>query len=86
MTRDEMLSILDELAKPIDFADLIERGVLKKSGAWFIVLKPRDIPSHAWRQVDALAQTNRNGVVTTKLKFKNCSKAAVALRNRLLRK
>jgi|GEM_PF-4293688 hypothetical protein len=85
MKRDDMLTILDELAKPIDFADLIERGVLKRSGAWFIVMKPREIPSHAWRQVNTSAQTKRNGEVIMKLKFKDCSKAAVALRNKLLR-
>ena len=85
MTRDEMLSILDELAKPIDFADLIARGVLKKSGAWFILLKPRELPSHAWRKANAVSQTKRDGEVTMKLKFENCSKAATALRNKLTR-
>jgi hypothetical protein len=76
MSKEEILDVLKQLATPIDFEELAAKGILKKSGAWYIVLKPKDLPQHAWKQATAMEQ-GREGEV--KLKFKDSSKSAKAL-------
>ena len=66
------------LATPIDFTDLIARGMLKKAGSsrTYWLLKPMaDLPEHASRQIVAMQRT-ANG---TKVTFKDCSRAAKRL-------
>ena len=76
ITKQEMLDILKELATPIDYDDLIAKGVIEKSGAWYVVLKPNDLPHYAWRQATTM---ELNPHRCLKLKFKKSTKAAEAL-------
>jgi hypothetical protein len=66
------------LATPIDFTDLVARGLLKKAGGsrTYWLLKPLpDLPEHACRQIVAMQWTT-NG---TRVRFQDCSRAAKRL-------
>lgn len=77
---EEILQILQQFTTPIDFDDLTARGVLKKSGGWYIVLEPNNLPRHAWRQVIAIESGPK---ATLKLKFTRPTKKAQALYKRI---
>ena len=79
-SRQEVADLLRGLATPIDFDDLIAKGVLKKSGAWYTLLKPKDLPPYAWQQAFTAA-TGPNS--TIKLKFRKSTKKAEALLKRI---
>lgn len=82
MTKDEGLAAVNELARPIDLADLTARGILKKSGAWYEVRKAEELPKDARTQAVA-SSTTTTGMM--KLKFKNSTnKRARALRQKIV--
>ena len=84
MTKRELLEVFEEQTRPIDFEELTARGVLKKSGPSYLLLKPKDLPKYAWRQVGSLEQTSLNGkVVRTRLRFRKLSKSFGKLGARL---
>lgn len=83
MSKHEMLSILDKLATPIDFPDLVARGVLKKAGRWYVLLRPQELPEHAWRQAASISTSTSGDRQTVKLTFKDTTKAAKTLRARI---
>lgn len=70
---------LEALATPIDFADLEARGVLKKEGTWYRLLKPRELPPHARQQITSTVKAG--GLV----KFRGATKKDLALLARLRR-
>ena len=73
ITRDWVRSALKALATPIDFDDLIRRGILKKAGArTYWVLKPQELPKDAAQQAVSITQTQTG----TKVRFGNFSKRA----------
>lgn len=74
--KEEILNVLKELATPIDFDALTARGILKKSGTGYIVLKPQELPPYAWKQASEI-QLGQKGEL--ELKFKDTSKTAKAL-------
>lgn len=77
-SREKCLSMLKELGTPIDFPDLIAKGVLKKqSGGWYKVLKVKELPPHAKRQ----AYQIEFGPKGLRLKFENPAKAARLYQN-----
>ena len=80
LSKKEKLDALKELGTPIDFDKLIAEGILKKSGTWFIVLKPKELPEHARQQVSA-TETGPRG--QSKVKFKDTSQSAKALYKRI---
>ena len=80
VTKQEYLRVLKELATPIDYQDLITKEILKKSGAWYVVLKPAELPKYAWRHAVEMA-TGPNGKL--KLKFKKSTKRAQTIYKRM---
>jgi hypothetical protein len=80
ISKDEILQILQQLTTPIDFDGLTAAGVLKKSGAWYIVLQPVKLPRHAWRQAIAIESGPKGAL---KLKFTKSTKKAEALYRRI---
>jgi hypothetical protein len=85
LTIRELLQALEQAGRPIDFDGLVARGVLRKAGSSYILLKAKELPEHAWRQVGSLTQTSRNGrVTTTKVYFRRPSKSFTRLRARWL--
>lgn len=57
-------------APRIDLADLTARGVLKKSGAWYVLLKPEELPAYVLQQATSVSRTTQDGKVTeVKLQF-----------------
>ena len=80
ITQQEELEIAKELVTPIDFDGLISQRVIEKSGAWFVVLKPQELPSHAWRQATAIKTTSKGGI---KIKLRKLPKKFEAFYNKL---
>ena len=76
MSKNEILELLKELAKPIDFEKLIANGVLRKTGEWYEVLKPEKLPDYAWKQANAAGQTEKGKM---RIQFQDTSKTAKAL-------
>ena len=66
----ELQKTVQELARPIEFAELEASGVLTKAGAWYRVNRVQDLPVHASRKIVELAQ-DKNGL---KVKFEKASK------------
>lgn len=52
LSKQETRDRLEDLVRPIDFADLEKRGVLKRKGktSWFYVLKLDELPMHVHQQ------------------------------------
>lgn len=82
MSRDEtakmlagLLPELKQMATPIDFADLMEREVLKKAGESYLLLKQQELPKHAWMQMVSMTRTKAG----MKVRFKDTSRAAQKL-------
>jgi hypothetical protein len=68
------------LATPIDFADLVARGILKKAGRGkrsYLLLQPAALPEHASRQIGSIAQT-KSGVQITFTDTSTAARAALA--------
>ena len=73
MTKRDFAALLDELATPIDFPDLVGRGILKRTGRGsYLLLKPGELPAHAGRQMSSISPTKAGLKVT----FKDTTKAA----------
>lgn len=68
----DLLQKAKERSTPIDFEALIEAGVLKKKGAWYEILKSKELPKEAMAQVSTMRQeTGKPPLV----KFRKPSKA-----------
>lgn len=68
--REEMIETARLLATPIDFPDLIERGILGPlKGGWYQLLRADLLPQHARRQATAIKQVTKRGEGKTYLKF-----------------
>lgn len=80
ITRQELLEIAKELATPIDFDGLISKGVIEKLGAWYAVLKPNELPPHAWRQATAVKTAPKGGI---SIKFRKPTKEFEAFYKKL---
>ncbi len=68
LTKEELIAIARELATPIDFDELIAKGILiRRSEQWYEVIDFKALPSHAIRQVSAMEHNriehDRNGKV-----------------------
>ena len=62
------------LLHPLNLEDLIRRGILEKKGAWYRILKRKDLPAYASAQVSEVAPDSHGSMV----KFANLSKKAAA--------
>lgn len=70
MAKDERLDILARRSPQLDLAGLTARGILKKSGDWYVLLKPDELPAHVLRQATSVSKTTRDGKITeVKLQF-----------------
>lgn len=67
ITAEEWAENVREALRPIDFEALYEAGILEKKGAWYKVLKYKELPSHVKGKIIALKQTTKNNVVTETL-------------------
>lgn len=53
--RENLLKDLQLMAEPINFADLIARGILaKKANGWYQILRRDLLPVNAWAQTTAV--------------------------------
>ncbi len=77
---DEMLAKLEEMAKPLELDRLVEQGVLKKAGSWYIVLNHREIPRNILSHATEMQQ-RENGEV--RLKFVDASRVARSLLDKI---
>lgn len=73
MTEEEFERLLREDATPIDFDALMQAGVLEQRGAWYKILKKRDLPSHASKKIQEIRNT-KDG--ETLVKFRVSTKRA----------
>lgn len=82
--REELVENTRLLATPIDFADLVERGILgaPKRG-WYEVLSPDQLPKHARLQVMEVKSVQRGDVWRAFLKFGKTNASAARLYRRL---
>jgi hypothetical protein len=63
LTREEIIEIARELATPIDFDELIAKGILiHRSAQWYEVINLGALPSHARHQASE-AKQDHNGKV-----------------------
>jgi hypothetical protein len=76
MSKDEVLEKARSLAIPIDFEDLIKKGVLEKKGAWYKILDMERLPIHAKDKITELAS---GGMA----KFSKATKSAQRLVDKL---
>mgnify|MGYP000114212403 CR=1 FL=1 len=72
ITRESILEKAKSLATPIDFEDLIEKGILKKKGAKYKILDMDKLPQHA---KDKITEFGSDGIV----KFSKATKSAEKL-------
>ena len=79
ISAEEVKEGILELAKPIDFEQLIRDGVLEKDGAWYKVLDFKNLPKHASRKL----KTIETGPKGTRVKFYPVTKATLKLAERL---
>lgn len=79
-SKERFVRVLKELATPINFQNLTAKGILKKSGAWYVVQKPKELPSHAWRQAIALEFGPKGKL---RIKLKKSTRQAEALYKRV---
>lgn len=56
--KEQLKQIVEWLATPIDFEQLVTDGVLKKRGAWWEVLDWKRLPEHANQKVHTVATGN----------------------------
>jgi hypothetical protein len=68
MTRREWQQGMTRLMQPVDFEDLISRGLLKKEGAWYRFTNIHDLPRHVTDHIVELKSTK--GVPGGLAKFK----------------
>jgi len=58
-TYPELIEAAEALAAPIDFAQLIADGVLRKTKGWYEILDTNRLPDHAWQKIKAVKPGNR---------------------------
>ena len=75
----ELLPALREMAIPVDVDDLVRRGILKKRGKWYLVLRRDDVPQHAWRQILGAGSATVKGQPFMLVRFKDTTKMAKRL-------
>ena len=82
--REEMVENTRLLATPIDFIDLVERGILGpgKRG-WYELLRADQLPKHARLQVISLKSEKRGDHSRSFLKFGKTHASAAKLYQRL---
>lgn len=62
---DKLVHAAQMSAAPIDFASLIEEGLLAKEGGWYRVLKTMDdLPEHARRKINKVEADDKGIKVT----------------------
>jgi hypothetical protein len=64
ISKEELGERIKVLTTPIDFAALIQAGVLEKKGAWYKVVKWAELPPHASGKIKSMKQT-KDGVFVT---------------------
>ncbi len=47
ITREKLLKEAEKMVTPIDFDDLVSKGILEKKGAWYRILDMDKLPDHA---------------------------------------
>lgn len=76
LTKEELMELIRETNQPIDFDNLIENGILEKKGAWYKVLKFKELPSEVKARAVEMKQKQANGEVKELLlKFSKESKS-----------
>jgi hypothetical protein len=70
-TYPELIETAEALAAPIDLAQLVADGVLRKAKArgWYEILDTSRLPDHAWQKIKSVKSGNR-------VKFRKPSKRA----------
>lgn len=76
LTKEWLLQKAKSLATPIDFDDLIEKGILEKKGARYRILDMKRLPEHA---ADKIIKISSDGFV----KFSTGTKKAERLVKKL---
>ena len=64
MDAEELLDHLRIMAKPVDYAILEKKGIIEKSGAWYIIHKLDELPDHVIKKSNTVS--NANGQVRMK--------------------
>lgn len=67
ITAENIRSLIELLAQPIDFENLISNGVLEKNGHWYKLIKPNQLPEHATRKIIRIMSAND----TVKVQFES---------------
>ena len=76
-----LLATWKAMATPIDFDDLIARGVLRKTtGSWYVLLNPDGLSAPAGHRIKQIMQVTRKGQTVTKVKFHDYTKFLATLR------
>lgn len=61
--RDNLLAELrdafENLARPVDFAELESKGILSKAGAWYRIHKIHELPKHVSQKIIAFSQDTK---------------------------
>jgi hypothetical protein len=85
--REELIANAKLLATPIDFIDLVDRGILgpAKRG-WYELLRVDLLPKHARQQVKGLKQIRRGDESRTYLQFGKYNASAAKFYQRLTSK
>ena len=79
MTAEEVRQGILEIATPIDFALLINDGVLIKEGVWYRVLDMKRLPKHASMKI----KTIESGPKGVRVKFYPVTKSTMKLAEKL---
>jgi len=58
--RDQLTSQVDLRATPVDYSDLVKRGILSKAGVWYRVnINPRALPKHIAERICEVANDSK---------------------------
>jgi hypothetical protein len=82
--REKLVETAKLLATPIDFAALIDSGVLAASrGGWYEVLQPQLVPAHVWQQATEIRNQTSGDKQRNFLKFGKSNAAAARVYEKL---
>ena len=56
---EDLLETLANSAKPIDFADLIAKGIIEADGNWYLVPDLKKLPRHAEMKISKTRMTKK---------------------------
>jgi hypothetical protein len=77
MSREELVESIVEQGTPINFDDLIARGILKRrSKTTFFLLKPKELPDAVSRLASGFSFTTRPGGRTVSIRIRDGVKSA----------